>query len=46
MEQQADDNEEARGGLDLQKLWDLIKEDSRKQKEEMKEDLKQINEKF
>ena len=29
MEEQAGDNEEARGGLDLQKLWELIKEDSK-----------------
>ena len=33
--------EEARGGLDLQ-LWELIKEDSRKQKEEMNEKFDNI----
>ena len=40
MEQQAGDNEEARGGLDLQKLWELIKE----QKRQINEKLDSINE--
>ena len=33
MEQQAGDKEEARGDMDLLKLWELIKGDSKKQKE-------------
>ena len=32
MEQQVGDNEEARGGLGLQKLWELINENFKKQK--------------
>ena len=39
MEEQAGDNEEARGGLDLQKLWELIKENSKKQEEKITERL-------
>ena len=36
--------EEARGGLDLQQLWELITEDSKKQKEEFTENSRKQNE--
>ena len=52
-EQQAGDNEEARGGLDLQKLWELIKEDNRQTnekidsiKEDSKKQKEELNKKF
>ena len=48
MEQQVGDNEEARGDLNLQKLWELINESFKNQKEDnnqMNENFRQINEK-
>ena len=44
MEQQAGDKEEARGDMDLLKLWELIKEDSKKQKEANNENFKRMEE--
>ena len=38
--------EEARGGMDLQQLWELIKGDSRKNKEELDKKFESINDNF
>ena len=46
MEQPAGDKEEARGDLNLIQLWDLMKEDLRKMKEESNENFRKQEEKI